>query len=42
MNDQVVRLFETIANLVDPLAVDDELIHTLVELEDILARGVRS
>lgn len=36
MKHDIMQLLDTIANIVDPVAIDEELLHALVELEAIL------
>jgi hypothetical protein len=41
MNNNIVRLFDTIANRIDPLTIDADLLHALVELESLIIAEAR-
>jgi hypothetical protein len=41
MNDNILRLFDVIASIVDPLTVDPDLIDAIIELEATVLMEVR-
>jgi hypothetical protein len=41
MSDNIARLFDMIANCVDPLTVDPDLIDAIIELEATVLMEVR-